>query len=390
MLDENFHPNDISKTFCAEPFEHIATSTTGKYKLCCRSPDTETKVSDMEYEEWFNSEYMQEVRRKMLAGEKVDNCEVCYRVEKLGYPSTRLRMQKRQYHIDTKNPTPLSVDLRPNNVCNLKCATCGPDHSSSHAKEVYGENIFFVDDTSFSPERLHPIADKLRWVYLAGGEPLINPKACELLNSINPLTEVTINTNLSVITKAHIEAFKRLENLTLNMSCDGMDDHFNLLRYPLKFDKFLSNLNLLIKQVPTCNFVITCVLSAFTFDQPIKMLEHFSSLFDNKVRFFIHFEVLSNPTHLDINIIPLKERQRYLEKIQQYCDDPNNKQVLLRSNIKTAAKIYDHPERLKNQINQYIGHCNRLKQKRTDITWPDFYNFKSNFWSKVFKTVKAT
>lgn len=385
MLDENFHPNDISKTFCAEPFEHIATSTTGKYKLCCRSPDTEINVSDMEYEEWFNSSYMQEVRRKMLAGEKVANCEVCYLAERRGYPSTRLRMQKRQQYIDIEKPIPLSLDLRPNNVCNLKCVTCGPVFSSSHAKEAYGKNIYYVGDTSFSPERLKPISNNLRWVYLAGGEPLINPRAYELLNSINPETEVTINTNLSVISKDHIEAFNRLENLTLNMSCDGMYEHFNLLRYPLKFEKFLSNLNLLVREAPSCNFVITCVLSALTFNQPIKMLKHFSLLLDKDVRFFVHFEVLSNPSHFDINIIPLKKRMDYLAIIEKYCEDPINEQILLRTNIKTVTKLYNYPEHLKDQQLKYTEKCNILKRKRIDVIWPSFYQFKSNLWTNIAK-----
>ena len=43
----------------------------------------------MPTDEFWNSEYMQDVRKQMLTGEQVSECEACYKNERLGIKSLR-------------------------------------------------------------------------------------------------------------------------------------------------------------------------------------------------------------------------------------------------------------------------------------------------------------
>ena len=78
-----------NKSFCPYPFYHSYIGSRYERKLCCVSDDIEgyDKTSQ---EEFWNSDYMKEVRQKMILGEKIDVCGRCYDFEKLGLKSLRL------------------------------------------------------------------------------------------------------------------------------------------------------------------------------------------------------------------------------------------------------------------------------------------------------------
>ena len=76
-------------TYCPFAWEHQMIDSDGSYRLCCIADD---KIKDNNgkpfnvrgstLEEVWNSEYMQNVRRSMLNGEKISDCRICYKNEK--------------------------------------------------------------------------------------------------------------------------------------------------------------------------------------------------------------------------------------------------------------------------------------------------------------------
>ena len=87
----------MSKVFCDKPFNHNYIHTNGKMRLCCTTiqdlpTDDNYTVFDARkhfIEDYWNSNRMREIRRKMIAGEKIRDCERCYKQEEQGVDSLR-------------------------------------------------------------------------------------------------------------------------------------------------------------------------------------------------------------------------------------------------------------------------------------------------------------
>lgn len=148
-----------SETFCFYPFLELSTNPAGHVKPCCYYADTlkpelDSKVDDQfvlsndnTFEEVWNSNSLKDIRVKMYNGEKLSPCQICYRD---GAASMRYRSVneyknnrevlsrvndtlKKKGHSDK---TPTRLELKPNNLCNLKCVMCNSYDSSQIAKEL--------------------------------------------------------------------------------------------------------------------------------------------------------------------------------------------------------------------------------------------------------------
>ena len=157
-----------NKAFCVLPWIHHATHPMGHVTLCCESDMTNHASSsrdivssltgdiiDVKYvdkhstEEIVNSDYFNDVRKRMLSGIKPSACEKCYKREELGLDSKRL-LEQREYPnfdiSDARNNTNADgslkdiqfqfIELRLGNICNAKCRTCNPA-SSNKIKRDY-------------------------------------------------------------------------------------------------------------------------------------------------------------------------------------------------------------------------------------------------------------
>jgi sulfatase maturation enzyme AslB (radical SAM superfamily) len=143
---------DVSKVFCAMPFEHMCVGNEGTVRICCMAPDlvTENDIPMSLYtrsaEEIWNSEYMRDVRRKIVAGEPLSQCQACYdneaatstsyrtdtglkpfTGEKLDVEAMRNAAIANDYRVET---FPQFIKLELGNLCNLKCRMCYGGSSS--------------------------------------------------------------------------------------------------------------------------------------------------------------------------------------------------------------------------------------------------------------------
>ena len=90
-VSKRIKPKDGNKTFCMAPWTHTYLSPQMERRLCCSSLEAPTnfkqyidskEVSDKDMkfhtlEEHWNSPYMKGVRRKLMAGEEIPQCQVC-------------------------------------------------------------------------------------------------------------------------------------------------------------------------------------------------------------------------------------------------------------------------------------------------------------------------
>src|SRR5690606_6147424 len=129
------------------PFVHAATLTDGRTPLCCVAQSSSgVNLNQDTLGEYWNSNYVRSIRRKMLSGKKVADCSRCYEEEESGCRSHRIIENKAWEEkmgasalesllsgVEDEgdaSSTLLSVDLRLGNTCNLQCIMCQPKESS--------------------------------------------------------------------------------------------------------------------------------------------------------------------------------------------------------------------------------------------------------------------
>ena len=129
------------------PWTSVEVSPTGKYRPCCvyRNPVTDEKgkqytTSQNTIQEVMHSKFMHDLRKEFLDGKRPNGCISCWKQEDAGNESKRTLYIKKanivgQVHLTKDMVSPVFVDLRLGNICNLKCRICDAGSSSQWAIE---------------------------------------------------------------------------------------------------------------------------------------------------------------------------------------------------------------------------------------------------------------
>ena len=133
---------NISPTFCVLPWIHLATTTWGELLPCCVGKSLGENLNGTTFSKAWNSSSMGDLRKRMLTGKKSPQCVRCYKEEKVGIASHRMRANaywKDFYlfnHLLDNTDTsgffkgqPIYLDLRLGNKCNLECTMCSPQET---------------------------------------------------------------------------------------------------------------------------------------------------------------------------------------------------------------------------------------------------------------------
>ena len=129
------------------------------------------KFEPVTLEEHWNSDYMKDIRKRMLNGEKLSQCDVCndqilnlhtyrkYFTETL-FPhkvDDIVANTREDGHYD---PMLISYDYRISNLCNFKCRMCGEQLSSSwEAEKKKLDLIDVVQEPWLEPNTRKSISD---------------------------------------------------------------------------------------------------------------------------------------------------------------------------------------------------------------------------------------
>lgn len=293
-----------NKYFCHRAFDHIFGEGGRDWKLCCRANASEQyEFSDYtldEYspEEWFFSDFMENVRRWMLRGEDphgvlAETCKHCHNNEKDGVESDRQFRWRRSLwdvdeswtHTKTKRPdgikfknlydsienfkegktwkeslTGRPLELKINiigNYCNFSCFACQPKNSSTRENELKKLGIYSDDNYNGGPAhmtwgglvkdpkiqgQIDSLLPHTRQIFFQGGEPLLTKDHLDIIEkALGHELEVQYATNLSRISQDVLDAWKKCHVVKLNISIDGYGKEAEYSRWGLKWDKFVNN-----------------------------------------------------------------------------------------------------------------------------------------------------
>ena len=277
------------------PWTHTYISPQSERRLCCASREkpqwqaqyiddgtaNNTEYNPQTLEEHWNSEHMKDVRKRMLAGETLSECQVCndqilnihtyrkYFTETL-FPHLAEDAYATTDETGYTTMKPISYDYRISNLCNFKCRMCGEQLSSKweaekrklgqwdpqHDPWMIPENKQKIE--TFQQEvvvkELYEAVENgtIEEIYWVGGEPLmwwVHWDIMEKLYKSGQAKDVTVryNTNLSKIDRSggkdydlyHILAHFKNVNICASIDATGAIGEF--IRTGLHWDKWLEN-----------------------------------------------------------------------------------------------------------------------------------------------------
>jgi organic radical activating enzyme len=261
-----------SKVFCPAPFVHFFVHSSDVPKPCCAAEIYETwktpKVVRGLRDEWESYHYT-ELRQKMINGEKSEICKRCYSGEETGGISDRTNFIDQymrvapdlEIDIEKGNEygSPLDLDLRPGNLCNLQCRMCGPASSSQYNKEIKKNTklINFIDpfdedfESVWASERnlkflLENIDKGIRRIKFLGGEPTIMPEVDRIMDYLieNKKTDIQLffTSNMTNSNKKFLDKISQFESVMFNLSMDGIDKTLEYIRHPVNWYSLQKNI----------------------------------------------------------------------------------------------------------------------------------------------------
>ncbi len=275
------------------PWVHTYLSPQTERRMCCASREPaqnfeqyiDTKAGTGKYipitlEEHWNGDHMKSVRRRMMAGEELDECQVCNNklLNTDVYRSyfNRLFAHKYEYILaNTKEDgstsvRPVSWDYRFSNLCNFKCRMCGDMLSSAWESEQRQHNMInFADpknnwmrpevkkqieefqSTQIEEEFAHAVENhQIEEVYWVGGEPLMYEQHWRYMRRIVELGDgknvyARYNTNLSRVnyrgTNLYNDILRHLRDWQICASLDGTGSIGEYIRTGLDYNQWLDN-----------------------------------------------------------------------------------------------------------------------------------------------------
>ena len=281
------------ETLCMAPWTHTYLSPQTERRMCCASREPaqnfaqyiDTKSGTGKYipvtlEEHWNSPHMQSVRRRMMAGETLPECEVCN--DKLlntdVYRTYFWHLFQHKYDdvigkTDLNGRTsmlPVSWDYRFSNLCNFKCRTCGDMLSSSwETEQRQHQMINWADtknawmqpdvrreisqfqDTQIEEEFSRAVEEhRVEEIYWVGGEPLMYEQHWRYMKRIIELGDgknvyARYNTNLSRVRYGGVDLFDdilaHIRDWQICASLDGTEQIGEYVRTGLDYEQFCRN-----------------------------------------------------------------------------------------------------------------------------------------------------
>ncbi len=396
-----------SKTFCFYPFTQLSSNPSGHLKPCCNyigtmSHQTGKVISilsgDTFLDAW-NSEHLINLRKNLHYGDVPDACRGCTRDGDVSLRSRSIKEYKNDHSIlelvndCIKNNYiashyPNYLELKPSNLCNLKCVMCNSYDSSQVAKELreltdkFGgitvSNGRFIEisnvpgikenNAAWSTEQPEwsdnlvvwesfiKLAPSLEVLSFAGGEPTIMPfvlKALKYIVDNNYAKNITVflSSNFTNLNKNFLELMLNFKKFELIASIDGFGKINDYARFPSKWSQISKNYTeaksyMQYHNVKILMNITVSVLNIVNLDSLLYFVEEQARTYPYFKEWPYNINLIMFPVEQQISMLPqyLKELAtqrltKYLETSQVIKDCPglDSKIYLLLNELKKPS-----------------------------------------------------
>lgn len=394
-----------SKTFCMHPFTGLATREDGAIKVCCRSAPI-GYIQNETLEQAWNNDAMRKVRKQVLNDQRPDVCIPCFNLEDQGVESLRQRHIRDSFPDARINLYPNALDslqddfsmpfelptieIKINNLCNLKCRMCNPLDSTQwkdweSVEEFYtAEDNFLVDavrklgltkapyvglfeDTTSFWDNLEKLLPYFRRVEFAGGEPLMDPnhyKILDLLARNGDNIELKYATNGTVTGikggRTIYDYWPKFKRVSVNVSIDGLHSVYEYIRGNGKFSEVEENIKV-FKSFPNVDYVVgACTVQAGNIMQLPKIIPYFLNTLG--VVFYSHR--VNYPNVLSAQCIPVELKTKVIRQLE-----------MLKAEVVDYPIMSMHKDILPVTLRQIEDNINFLEARDLSSKWKDTIAF---------------
>lgn len=388
------------------PFTGLATREDGSIKVCCRSHPV-GHISNNTLEEIWNNDNMKRIRAQVLNNQRPLECEPCFVLEDQGVESLRQRhisdvIPESRINLYPNVLDTLSSDftmpfnfptmeIKLNNLCNLKCRMCHPLDSTSwndwaEVEEFYKkENNYLVQVINDLNLKRKPHIDKFednpnwiesfkkllpyfRRVEFAGGEPLMDPEHYKILDMLKQygnqieLKYATNGTTLGISKGRTIHDYwPHFKSVAVNVSLDGLHDVYEYIRGNSDFNQVVQNIKE-IKKLPNISRVVGAVAVQVS---NIMTIDEIVDYFLDELGIVFYTNMVKYPECLSIQALPIDIKREVTKKLEYS-----------RTLIKDYDIVKQYPilDKITNtQLNGIINFMN--SKNRYDELWTDTVEF---------------
>jgi MoaA/NifB/PqqE/SkfB family radical SAM enzyme len=387
------------------PFTGLATREDGAIKVCCRSHPI-GNIQENSLEEIWNGDTMKRIRKQVLSGYRPAECEPCFSLEDQGVESLRLRHIKgvipeariklypralesmnSNFEMPFEIPT---MEIKLNNLCNLKCRMCNPTDSTSwndwkEVEEFYDkENNYIANNVRklnlVKKPYLDTFEDNPNWwdsfeknlpyfrrVEFAGGEPLMDPQHYRILDMLKPyganieIKYATNGTTLGISKGRTVHDYwTHFRSVAVNVSIDGIGSVYEYIRGNGDWSEVIQNIQI-IQAIPNINRVVGAVAvqvsNILTLDEMIKT-------FLDELGIVFYTNMVNYPNVLSVQVLPNDLKALAVTKL-----------TAVRELVPDFKYVKENPILLGITLGQIDGVINYILAKDQSNLWPDCIEF---------------
>jgi len=193
-------------------------------------------LEDMESSVWLSN-----TKELMESDQWPVECIRCRETE-----PTSIRQHAINLDIDTQQKNYLQVGGVLDNLCNAACMTCN-ENLSSRIGSLKGPTFPIINNT----DRFWTLPqDRIVHLDINGGEPSYSKNYKKILANLPPnLKTLRLNTNCSTVLTEIANIAQRGIEVTVTVSCDGIEAVHDLVRWPIPWQEFYNNL-MIYKTMP--------------------------------------------------------------------------------------------------------------------------------------------
>lgn len=386
------------------PFTGVATREDGAIQVCCRSHPVGF-IQNETLEEIWNNDTMKRIRKSVLNNIRPPECTPCFRLEDQGVESLRQRHiagtipearinlypnALNDLHDDYTMPFEIpTMELKLNNLCNLKCRMCHPGDSTSWndwnvIKDYYkGEGQVIFDIVEEHDLENKPLLDKFednpnwwasleknvpyfRRVEFAGGEPLIDPQHYRILDMLAPYghqIEIKYATNLTMLGKGNRTVWQywpKFKSVAVNVSIDGIGDSYEYIRGNASWTELINNIKQ-IQAIPNISRIVGAVAVQVS---NVLILDKMIEYFLNDIGIIFYTNMVQYPAVLSPQVIPNDLKILSVRRL-----------LRVRRRLKEFKLVKEHPMLLGLTEGQIDGVINYLLANDQSSKWADCLDF---------------
>ena len=359
----------MENLFCTLKFDEIHLDLEQRQLYnCCKALPERLNIKEIEKDptKMLVSDQMIEDRKKMLHNQMFKSCHHgCYKYEEDGKISRRTSSEIYLKNIKNKpvDVIPKTVTLQISSDCNLACAYCSGDFSSKWRRELKRHGPIGINKMS----NFNMMQDKLKQkartqnnklyntlqqalsnkgveeIAITGGEPLLNAETFDLLNKYAKDKPFHITTGLKIseqrLQKLLDAPYK--ENITINVSAETTEEHFEFIRYGMQWKKWVETVERIKASGINIIFLSTINnLSLFKFKEFVdKYPTH--TITQNLLTwpFYLQSHILDNDSK-EIITKQFDNDKRYTNIIKNLSKEPSNLERLRCSDyLKQLANV---------------------------------------------------